>query len=47
VDLYRQGRLLIDEMITEEVPLADINHGFELLKRGEATRVVTTMGVGR
>jgi S-(hydroxymethyl)glutathione dehydrogenase/alcohol dehydrogenase len=47
VDLYRQGRLLLDEMITEEVPLADINHGFELLKRGEATRVVATMGAGR
>jgi S-(hydroxymethyl)glutathione dehydrogenase/alcohol dehydrogenase len=47
VDLYRQGRLLVDEMITEQVPLADINHGFELLKRGTATRVVATMGAGR
>lgn len=44
VDLYRQGRLLVDEMITEQVPLDDINHGFELLQRGEATRVVATVG---
>lgn len=47
VDLYQQGRLLVDDMITAQVPLADINHGFELLKRGEATRVVATMGAGR
>lgn len=47
VDLYRQGRLLVDEMVSVQVPLADINHGFELLGRGEATRVVTSMGARR
>lgn len=47
IDLYRQGRLLVDEMITEKLPLEDINHGFELLKHGKATRVVAMIGAGR
>jgi hypothetical protein len=38
--LYRQGRLMLDEMISEQLDLADINKGFDILKAGAATRVV-------
>lgn len=41
--LYLQGRLQLDEMITHEVDLEHINHGFELLISGEARRVVLRM----
>jgi len=47
VELYRQGRLLLDEMISEQLDLADINKGFDILKAGAAARVVVGMGTGR
>jgi S-(hydroxymethyl)glutathione dehydrogenase / alcohol dehydrogenase len=40
LELYRQGRLELDEMISARLPLADINDGFETLRRGEGTRSV-------
>ncbi|MFE4966143.1 Zn-dependent alcohol dehydrogenase [Streptomyces sp. NPDC056660] len=44
VDLYLQGRLLLDEMVSERVPLRDINSGFTTLSSGSATRVVADIG---
>ncbi|MFN8534930.1 MAG: Zn-dependent alcohol dehydrogenase [Dehalococcoidia bacterium] len=40
LDLYRQGRLKLDEMVTRRLPLADINSAFEALTRREVTRSV-------
>jgi S-(hydroxymethyl)glutathione dehydrogenase/alcohol dehydrogenase len=34
------GRLKIDELITHQLKLEDINQGFELMKRGESIRSV-------
>ncbi|UTT50907.1 MULTISPECIES: Zn-dependent alcohol dehydrogenase [Rhodococcus] len=40
LDLYRQGRLMLDEMVSAHVALEEINHGFTLMVGGSATRVV-------
>ena len=40
VDWYMDGKLKIDELITHRLALADINHGFELMRRGESIRSV-------
>jgi len=40
VDWYMEGKIDIDSLITHTMPLADINHGFELMKRGESIRGV-------
>ena len=40
VDLYLDGRLLLDEMISGTIRLDQINEGYEWLKKGEATRTV-------
>jgi S-(hydroxymethyl)glutathione dehydrogenase / alcohol dehydrogenase len=42
VDWYMQGKIQIDPMITHVMPLAEINHAFELMKRGESIRSVVT-----
>ena len=42
VDWYMQGKIEIDPMITHVMPLAEINHAFELMKRGESIRGVVT-----
>ncbi|MFC4945092.1 Zn-dependent alcohol dehydrogenase [Pseudonocardia sp. GCM10023141] len=42
--LYRRGALLLDEMVSEVVPLAEINDGFDFMRHGKATRVVVDMG---
>ncbi len=42
VDWYMQGKIQIDPMITHVMPLADINWGFEVMKRGESIRGVVT-----
>nr|WP_218680923.1 Zn-dependent alcohol dehydrogenase [Rhodococcus qingshengii] len=44
LDLYRQGRLLLDEMVSAHVSLDDINAGFDLMVGGTATRVVADVG---
>jgi S-(hydroxymethyl)glutathione dehydrogenase/alcohol dehydrogenase len=38
VDLYRAGKLLVDELITAEIDQNDINGAFDLLERGEGIR---------
>ena len=40
VDWYMDKKIAIDELITHRLPLEDINHGFELMKRGESIRSV-------
>ena len=40
VDWYMDGKISIDPLITHTLKLEDINHGFELMERGEAFRSV-------
>jgi Zn-dependent alcohol dehydrogenase len=40
IDLYRAGRLKLDELISGRYPLADINKAIASVKRGEALRNV-------
>ena len=40
MDLYLQGRLPVDKLLTGRLALADINHGFDLLHEGKAIRQV-------
>ncbi|MES2888370.1 MAG: S-(hydroxymethyl)glutathione dehydrogenase/class III alcohol dehydrogenase [Pseudomonadota bacterium] len=40
VDWYMEGKIDIDSLITHTLPLADINRGFELMRRGESIRSV-------
>ena len=39
-DLYLAGRLKLDEMVTAHRPLAEINEGYDVLRRGEGARTV-------
>ena len=40
VDWYMDGKIAIDPLITHTLKLEDINHGFELMDRGESIRSV-------
>jgi len=40
VELYQQGKLKLDELITQRYPLAEINAAIESMERGEALRNV-------
>ena len=40
VDLYQQGRLKLDELITARYPLEEINTAITVVNRGEALRNV-------
>jgi alcohol dehydrogenase len=40
IDLYRQGRLPVDRLMSGTLPLEDINRGFDLLHEGKAVRQV-------
>ncbi len=40
VELYQQGKLLLDEMIAERIPLDQVNEGYDRMKTGEAARSV-------
>ena len=40
LDFYRQGRLLLDEMVTRRGRLDDINDAFRAMKAGEVARTV-------
>ncbi len=42
LEFYRQGRLLLDEMVTKRGRLADINDAFRAMKAGEVARTVLT-----
>ena len=40
VDLYLNGRLKLDELVSARISLDDINEGFEAMRRGETARSV-------
>ena len=40
LDLYRDGRLPIDRLISHRLPLGEVERGFELMHSGDALRVV-------
>jgi alcohol dehydrogenase len=40
IDLYKQGRLPVDKLLTGRLTLDEINHGFDLLHEGKAIRQV-------
>jgi S-(hydroxymethyl)glutathione dehydrogenase/alcohol dehydrogenase len=40
LELYRQGRLDLDGMVTRHAPLADVNEAFRAMEAGEVTRTV-------
>src|SRR5216110_1630194 len=42
LEFYRQGRLLLDEMVTRRGRLEDINEAFRAMKAGEVARSVLT-----
>ncbi len=42
LDFYRQGRLLLDDMVTKRGRLEDINEAFRAMKAGEVARTVLT-----
>jgi S-(hydroxymethyl)glutathione dehydrogenase/alcohol dehydrogenase len=42
LDLYRQGRLNLDDMVTRKGRLEDVNEAFRAMEAGEVTRTVLT-----
>ena len=40
VDLYMQGRLKLDELVSARIKLDDVNDGFKAMKRGDIARSV-------
>ncbi len=46
LDLYRRGRLPLDRLISHRLPLDEVGRGFELLRTGEALRVVLDLNGG-
>ena len=44
LDLYRRGRLPLDRLISHRLPLDEIDRAFELLRGGEAARIVLELG---
>jgi S-(hydroxymethyl)glutathione dehydrogenase/alcohol dehydrogenase len=42
LEFYRQGRLLLDEMVTRRGRLEDVNEAFRAMKAGEVARTVLT-----
>ncbi len=44
LDLYRSGRLPIDRLVSHRLPLDDVERAFELMKSGDAIRVVLEHG---
>jgi S-(hydroxymethyl)glutathione dehydrogenase/alcohol dehydrogenase len=42
LELYRQGRLLLDEMVSVRGHLPDVNEAFRAMKAGEVARTVLT-----
>jgi S-(hydroxymethyl)glutathione dehydrogenase/alcohol dehydrogenase len=40
VDLFLQGRLNLSLLVTERMPLADVNRAFQLMREGKVARSV-------
>lgn len=43
IDLYKQGRLPVDKLVSDTLTLDQINEGFDRLARGEVARLVVKM----
>jgi len=43
IEKYKKGTLKVDEFVTHNFTLAEINHGFEVMEKGEAIRSVVTL----
>lgn len=43
--LYMQGRLLLDEMVSDVVPFQAVDKGFEAMSSGDVTRIVADLTV--
>ena len=41
-DLYLQGRLYLDDLVSKRIALRDVNDGYAGLKDGSVNRVVVT-----
>lgn len=46
IELYMQGRLHLDNWISERIQLEDINEGFKAMKEGRVLRSVIDFGLG-
>ncbi len=44
LNLYRQGKLNLDGLVSRRYPLAEINEAFDALRNGEVSRSVLTIG---
>jgi S-(hydroxymethyl)glutathione dehydrogenase/alcohol dehydrogenase len=44
IDLYLDGRLKLDELVSARIPLDDVNQGFAAMRRGELARAVVVFG---
>jgi Zn-dependent alcohol dehydrogenase len=42
LNLYREGRLKLDELISRSFPLEEVNAAFDVLSNGEVARSVLT-----
>jgi S-(hydroxymethyl)glutathione dehydrogenase / alcohol dehydrogenase len=40
VELYMQGRLNLDDLVSRRIKLGEINEGFAAMQRGEVARSV-------
>jgi len=47
VDLYKKGELKLDELISREISLDEVNDAFEAMKTGEVARSVIVYGGGQ
>jgi len=43
-ELYRSGRLPLDKLVTHRLTLGDVERAFDLMRTGEAVRVVLDLG---
>ena len=43
IDLYLQGRLELDQLLSQRLSLDAINEGFDAIKGGEVARSVVVM----
>ncbi|MFB5191294.1 zinc-dependent alcohol dehydrogenase family protein [Alicyclobacillus fastidiosus] len=43
IELYQQGRLPVDKLVTDRLPLERINWGFDRLAQGQASRLIVTL----
>ena len=42
LDLYVEGRLNLDALVTHRLPMEEVNHGFALMKSGKTLRTVVS-----